>query len=264
MTQGFPKANGAALILFVLAFGVGLTGLPVGASLRGSALAETHEEGGGSGKGKGPGGSGGHEDGGHEEGGDEGSGHGGGHEGGGEGSGGQGNGQGSQGQGGEGGRGGGTQGRPPWAKEGLPEVELGRLNVARSPEQVISRAYYEALSSFTQQKADFYSLSLVRMIEELSLNRANVSMIDSPLQNLALFRDALDGTSVLRTVGVNTANETLLAVFLGTAADKTVPISTDTVIALTTIMGQPISAARASAIAESAERIRIAILAGHG
>ena len=154
--------------------------------------------------------------------------------------------------------------KPVWAQEGIPEVELGRLNVARSPEQVLDRAYTEALSSFTPEVAAFYNLDLAAMERELSTNWDNVQFIDSPLQNLALMRDALDGQSVLQQVGITTDNGTLLAVFLGTASDKAVPVTTETALAVSTILDQPLTAADAEALAEDAERIRQAILAGHG
>ena len=151
--------------------------------------------------------------------------------------------------------------RPAWAKEGIPEVELGRLNVARSPDQVLSRAYAEAMATYTPQMAEFYKLSLSDMVQELSLNWDNVAIIDSPLQNLAMLKETLNGTQVLG--GINAA-DTLMAAFLGTASDKAVPISTNTVIAITTILGTPVSGAAASKLAQDAETIRIAILAGHG
>jgi len=151
--------------------------------------------------------------------------------------------------------------RPVWAKEGIPEVELGRLNVARSPDQVLSRAYAEAMATYTPQMAEFYKLSLSGMVQELSLNWDNVAIIDSPLQNLAMLKETLKGTQVLG--GINSA-DTLTAAFLGTASDKTVPISVNTVIAITTILGTPVSGAAASKLAKEAEAIRIAILAGHG
>lgn len=155
-------------------------------------------------------------------------------------------------------------GKPAWAQEGIPEIELGRLNVARSPDQVLQRAFDEALANLSPEMVDFYSLSLDDMILELSTNWDNVTLIDSPLQNLALFQDALDGTSVLTTVGVTNTTDTLLATFLGVASDKAVPISPDTVIAVSTILGTPLSAAEAAALAADAEAIRIAVLAGHG
>jgi hypothetical protein len=155
-------------------------------------------------------------------------------------------------------------GQPVWAAEGIPEVELGRLNVARSPEHVLDRAFDEVLANFTPEMAAFYSLSLSEMITRLSLEWDELTIVDSPLQNLSLLRDALHGTSALSTVGVTNDHDTLLAVFLGVASDKVVPISTDTVIALTMILGTPITGTDAAALAADAEAIRIAVLAGHG
>lgn len=155
-------------------------------------------------------------------------------------------------------------GKPAWAQEGIPEVELGRLNVARSPDQVLDRAYAEALASLTADMISFYSLSLEEMISEFSLNWDNITILDSPLQNLALLKDALDGSSQLTSLGVSNDIDTLMAAFLGVASDKAVPISADTVIAVTTILGQPITGADAAALAADAEAIRIAVLAGHG
>ncbi len=188
----------------------------------------------------------------------------GGHQGGGPGAGGQGQGQG---QGKGAGRGGsaGAGGRPVWAREGIPEVELGRLNVSRSPDQVLARAFDEALASLSPEMAEFYSMDLDDMILELSTNFDNVSYIDSPLQNLALFKDALDGTSVLTSTGeITNSNDTLLATFLGVASDKNIPISSDTVKAVSTILGAPVSDAAAASLAADAEAVRIAVLAGHG
>ena len=211
-----------------------------------------HESGGKGGRGGSKGG--GHDDGaegGHEGGGGEGRG---GSEGGGEGDGG------SRGQG----AGAGGAGRPGWAQEGIPEVELGRLNVARSPDHVLDRAYAEALSTFSEDVAAFYRLDLAAMERELATNWDNIRIIDSPLQNLALLRDALDGRSVLRDAGIETDNNTLLAVFLGTASDKSMPVTTDTALAISAILGRPLSQSEAAALAEQAERIRQAILEGHG
>lgn len=41
----------------------------------------------------------------------------------------------------------GTRGKPTWAQEGIPEVELGRLNVARSPSNVLDRQLAEVLKT---------------------------------------------------------------------------------------------------------------------
>ncbi|MGI1661474.1 hypothetical protein ACRDNQ_04470 [Palleronia sp. KMU-117] len=159
-------------------------------------------------------------------------------------------------------------GKPVWAQEGIPEVELGRLSVARSPDQVLDRAYAEALATLTDEMIDFYNIASddgwVALLDALSNDWDELSLIDSPLQNLSLMKEALDGTSALSDLGVTTDNDTLLAIFLGVASDKTVAISTDTVIAVTTILGDPVTGSDADDLAAAAEAIRIAVLAGHG
>lgn len=197
------------------------------------------------------------------------------------GEGGSGNGQGGQGQGGEGqgqggpgedsdgqgpkaGSGGSGGGKPVWAQEGIPEVELGRLSVARSPDAVLDRALAEAIASLTPEMIAYYNLSYDQLIAELSLNFDNVTFIDSPLQNLALLEDLLKDGTALSGAGVTTNDTLLAAMLLGAASDKTLPISTETVIAVTTILGTPITGAAAEELAGLAEDIRIAILAGHG
>lgn len=236
-----------------------------------AAAAQSH---GGGGQGGSQGG-GGHDDGGHEDGGHDDGGHDdGGHEDGGHSGGsGQGGKQGAGGQGpgdsgqrfGQGSSGGGNSGtRPPWAQEGIPEVELGRLNVVRSPSRVLDRALAEAIATVasTPGMSDFYSQSLDQAILQLSTEFDSLSYIDSPLQNLALFKDVLDGSTSLP--GATASPGTLAAIFLGTASDKTIPISVDTVKAVTTILGTPVSDGTAATLAAQAEAVRIAILAGHG
>ena len=182
---------------------------------------------------------------------------------------------GQQGQGNQGGSGSGSGsgqgapsetggGKPSWAQEGIPEVELGRLSVARSPDQVLDRALAEALSSISPDIVAFYNLSLQDAITKLSLEFDSVTIYDSPLQSLSLLRDALDGTSVLANYGVTNDVDTLMALFIGIASDKTIPVSTETVIALTTILDSPMSYAEAAALAAAAEAVRLAVLAGHG
>jgi hypothetical protein len=134
---------------------------------------------------------------------------------------------------------------------------------------VLDRAYNEALATLTPEMIDFYNIAagedgMVALLDALSNDWDELSMIDSPLQNLALMEEALDGTSALTEKGVITDNDTLLAIFLGVASDKTVPISADTVVAVTTILGTPVTGDAATALAADAEAIRIAVLAGHG
>lgn len=237
----------------------------------GTASAQEHESGGGPGPGPRAGSSGGagsggheggHEDGGHEDGGHTDGGH---SDGGGQSGGHLGTGSGGQGQGGEphGSQGEGAGGSPPWSSEGIPEVELGRLNVARSPSRVIDRAYAEALAQLPAM-AGFYNLPLPGMIAQLQTNWENLAIIDSPLQNLALFRDALDGRIDLSAYGISNDRTTLMAVFVGVASDKNVPVTSETVQALSIIMDMPVSPSEAAAIASAAESIRQAIVLGHG
>ncbi|MTJ05927.1 MAG: hypothetical protein FH759_14765 [Sediminimonas qiaohouensis] len=233
------------------------------------------QEGSGNGHGGGGQGGGGHDGGGEDGGHDDGDSHEGGE--GQKGQGGQGGeaGQGGQGQGGPGedsegkgpraGKSGeSTGGKPAWAQEGIPEVELGRLSVARSPEHVLDRALAEALASMTPEMAEFYNLDLDAMKAEIISNWDNLEVLDSPLQNLSLMREALEDINALASSGVTNDLDSLMAAFLGFASDKTVPISTDTVVAVTTILGSPITGADAEALAEEAEAVRAAVLEGHG
>ena len=200
-------------------------------------------------KGKGRGGSGGHEDDGHADGGQSGSG------------------ADSEGRGSNFGqqtdR---TRSRPPWAQEGIPEIELGRLNVARSPDPVLDRAYLEALSNFTSDKVAFYNMSIDEAAAVLRTDFRNVSMLDSPLQNLSLLRDILEnGDSVLNTLDqVQNDSLTLAAIFLGTASDKSIEIIPETAYALSVILGYELTEGQARALANDAEIIRAAISEGHG
>ena len=188
----------------------------------------------------------------------------------GSGSGGSGSGQGgpgedSDGKGPQAGSSGGSQGdKPVWAQEGIPEVELGRLNVARSPDRILAKAVEEEISNLTPEAIAFYSMSLDQMITALKTDFDNVTMIDSPVANLGLLKDVLDGTSSLSSEGVVNTADVLAAVFLGSASDKTVEISADTASAVATILGYNLSDAQAISLAADAEAIREAILEGHG
>jgi len=153
-------------------------------------------------------------------------------------------------------------GKPVWAQEGIPEVELGRLSVARSPDAVLDRAYDEAVATLTPEMVEFYNMSLDDIVTALRDDFDAQSYIDSPLQNLALLKDALDGTIELE--GVTNDVDTLMAVFLGVASDKTLEVTKDTVIAVTTILGDPITGDAAQDLADDAELVRDAISDGHG
>lgn len=230
----------------------------------GPAAAQGHGGGGGNqggGGGHGGGGGGGHEDGedggGHEDGGEDGGGlvDGGGEDGDGEDGGGQGG----------GGQGGGGGGRPVWAQEGIPEVELGRLSVARSPEHVLDRALAEVLANLTPEQIAFMNLDLEAMLDALRTSFADLALVDSPLQNLALLRELLEDPNALATYGVTNDAMTLMALYIGMASDKNLEVSIETVIAVTTILGYPITdEAVLAELQAKAEDIRQAVLEGHG
>jgi len=122
--------------------------------------------------------------------------------------------------------------RPVWAQEGLPEVELGRLNAARAPDHVLSRALAEAHTAIANDPQ---------------------ASVHSPPQNLALYWEAMTSQ------GKWTREEA--AAFLGAAADKRVPITTDTVRALNIILG--VYESDPASMAEAADSVRQQLLADH-
>jgi hypothetical protein len=159
---------------------------------------------------------------------------------------------------------GGGGGKPAWAQEGIPEVELGRLNVARAPSHVIDRAVLEILNNFTPAMESLYEMTAEAAAALLASDYDNVVRIDSPLENLGLYRDLVStGTTALP--GVTPASVLdLAAILLGSASDKVVPITDVTVSAINTILGLSMSEADVATVAAAAEAIRAAILVGHG
>ncbi|WP_417671118.1 hypothetical protein [Roseibium sp.] len=160
----------------------------------------------------------------------------------------------------------GSRGKPVWAAEGIPEVELGRLNVIRAP-GILDKAYVEALNTFNDPdtNTELYSMTAAEFIAKVRADFDSLTMVDSPLENLALMEDLLDdGTSTLPITPASTID--LAAIFLGSASDKNVPVSTDTVTAVMTIIGIDLDALgiSASSLAAKADDVREAILAGHG
>ena len=193
---------------------------------------------------------------------------------------GQGQGQGGQG-GGSGGGGGGSGGKPVWAQGGIPEVELGRLSVARAPDSVRAKALDEALSTWSTMSsttmtlvingvtrtitvAQLYSYSAAQFAAILANNYDAILRIDSPLQNLALM-ESYATTGKIPLSGVTTPSKAdMLGIYLGSAADKETPITTDTVIALNTILGLNLTPTQIANTAVAAEEVRVAISTAHG
>lgn len=154
-------------------------------------------------------------------------------------------------------------GKPVWAQEGIPEVELGRLSVARAPSHVLDKALAEALLNWTDGKTTLYSLPLSEFIAALATLEEGAK-VDSPLENLALYKDLMvDGELPLPVTFTNVLD--LAAVFFGGAADKTIAITTDTVKAINTILSVPaLSDADLSYLATQADAVRQAIADAHG
>jgi hypothetical protein len=154
-------------------------------------------------------------------------------------------------------------GRPAWAGGTVDDVELGRLNVARAPGHVLDRALAEALATMDPT---LYWMPDLEAVVYAILNETALR-VDSPLQNLALYKDMLvDGTIGDGTkVPVNEDNFLLLAaIFVGGAAEKTLPITVDTVEALNTIMGLTLpSYVTVEQVAQAADAVRAAILQAH-
>ena len=160
---------------------------------------------------------------------------------------------------------GGGGGKPVWAQEGIDEeVELGRLNVIRAPAHVIDRSVEEALTNFNPAAEGLYEMTAEAAAALLVADYDNVVRIDSPLENLGLYRDLVStGTTALPNVTPASVVD-LAAILLGSASDKTVAVSEGTVNSVNTILGLTMSEADVTALAIKAEAVRAAILLGHG
>ncbi len=159
-------------------------------------------------------------------------------------------------------------GKPVWSQEGIDEsVEMGRLNVARSPAKVIDKATLTALATLQANPA-LYTLpnldAVIAAIKSGTINGTAIVRIDSPLENLGLYKDVrADGTIANLTTPLSPTD--LAAIFLGGAADKTVPITAATVNNMNVIMQLPaMSAEDAATLAAKADAVRAAILEAHG
>ncbi|MDH5428519.1 MAG: hypothetical protein OEZ57_10440 [Nitrospirota bacterium] len=109
-----------------------------------------------------------------------------------------------------------SRGKPPWAGGAIPEdVELGRLNVARAPDHVLEKARVEVYATYDRD-----GNGVIDQPEDLR-------EVDSPLANLALYKEALlEGKWSLDQA----------AMFLGKASDKNLPLSGESVEALNLIL----------------------------
>ena len=168
----------------------------------------------------------------------------------------------------------GKKGNPQWAGDGaIPEVELGRLNVARSPSHVLERSLTEATTALTNNDSLYvltYDEALAAIRSGLLPDGTEIFRVDSPLENLALYKELLNTGEIKlsdgSTLTTNMTDVQLAAILLGGASDKTVPISDDTVIAINTILqvsDQHITEADVHDLAVAADAVRAAILQAH-
>lgn len=180
----------------------------------------------------------------------------------------------------------GTQGgKPVWAQEGVPsDLELGRLSVVRAPSHVLDRSLAEALATLSPKFydaviaiADNAALTMDQKLVALqtlvksSFTDTTMVRIDSPLQNLGLYKDVIvDGKIVATAASYDASSSTtrlllLAAVFIGSASDKTIPVTSATVDAITKIMVLSLPAGLSSAdLATWSEAVRVAIAEAHG
>lgn len=158
-------------------------------------------------------------------------------------------------------------GRPEWGGEDYPEVELGRLSVAKSPEKVLDRAFDEVIANFDPAvSAEYYEMSATEFASEAETNWDALTIVDSPLQNLALLREIwTTGDTSLPGVDIeDTSVIDLSAILIGVASDKELSISEDTIRALSVIFDADLSDAEIAAIAAKAEDVRESVAIGHG
>ncbi|MGM0588757.1 MAG: hypothetical protein ACQETE_10105 [Bacteroidota bacterium] len=139
----------------------------------------------------------------------------------------------------------------PLDEEATVEVELGRMNVIRSPERVLDRGLGEVLSVLAQ--ADAINTDAAGRLE-ITIGE-EIKTIDAPIENLAVYRELLNNghleVSLKGTVQIEDGldamfdqNSTPDAVdlliaksFLAGATDKTVPMTIDKIIYTHAIMG---------------------------
>lgn len=165
-------------------------------------------------------------------------------------------------------------GKPIWGQDGLVNpvtgttAELGRLNVARAPEGVFDRQLTEALAAIAADPTlvNFYAMSLADIV---AADLDTVVRLDSPLANLAILKTLLTTKAdlVVDTVdGVKTIayNDNTLAILLGSASDKYIAISPDTVYAIFKILlkAEP-EGYDLTTIATTANDVRTEIMTDH-
>lgn len=188
-------------------------------------------------------------------------------------------------------------GSPQWAAQEL--TDIGRMNVARAPAAVLARSEANALAELSPDYTAFYAAAVAVLIDlqagRIDAATANTLLanlirtygdlrIDSPLSNIAFYKDIMTDGVVTKTVdGVTTVVfqastpeelNAYAAIFLGGASDKTKTVTLDVVHAMDIILGfeaptptgtTPVNldSAQDAAVASVADAFRQAIVVVH-
>ena len=112
--------------------------------------------------------------------------------------------------------------------DAMLEVELERLNIARSPDNVIARAYNEALDTIASDADGVLEYDAAGRIVVVQEDGTELT-IDSPVENLALYLDAMTNPDTVWTLDDAKS-------FLAAAASKFGVINLDIVINLNNML----------------------------
>lgn len=151
-------------------------------------------------------------------------------------------------------------GSPQWSAQEL--TDIGRMNVARAPAAVLDRSQANALAELSPDYTAFYAAAVAVLVDlqtgKIDAATANTLLanlirtygdlrIDSPLSNIAFYKDIMADGVVTKTVdGVTTVVfkaatpeelNAYAAIFLGGASDKTKAVTLDVVHAMDIILG---------------------------
>lgn len=155
--------------------------------------------------------------------------------------------------------------RPVWAGPDFPEVELGRLNVSRAPGRVLDHARILAVEELPVDADSLYGLSADEAARLLELSFESVERLHSPVQNLALYRELMTFGEIDFFDFEPASQLDLAAIFLASAAERSKPITEDTVRALNMILGLvELAPDERSLLASKAETVRAGMEIGHG
>ncbi len=183
----------------------------------------------------------------------------------------------------------GTQGgRPAWASQEL--TDIGRMNVARAPDQVLERSLYNGVAELKTAdgyNVDFYDAAL-NILKTSADPKADLKAlladpdtvrVDSPLANLAFYKSILTTGEIKDADGivvwsVPEADRNLAAsLFIAMASDKTNEVTLSVVHAVDVIFAFPTETGSTAtfnpdpeqdqAVAEPAEVVRVAIYETH-